>query len=223
MSEKELKRLYDIAWNSGATLEQLREQVKTQELKVDAVLHGLERTPENVAMIYRFIVSATDLSAATRQELCSILDSYFRTIWSKETADQFKTKNPLKDRYDCAGFIDIGGVGQRVANSQFLSKEPGPHLVAQHCSWGVVYAIQVLKVALDGIEVNVENVQKLNLSICRHWADDLDGFNRTNLGDESLLPPSLRLVRICMMKYLNELNVRLEYPANFGIFHELLL
>jgi hypothetical protein len=220
--EKELQRLYDIAWNVGATGEQCRERTKTPELKVDVVLHGLERTPENVSMIYKFIASATELSASTRQELCwGILEPYLRRVWSREGVDEFKTKYPLKDQYD-SNFINISDVEQRVKKSGFLNEDPGPHLVAKHCSWGVEYAIQVLKLALDGAEVSVENVQKLNLSICRYWADDLDGFNRTKLGDDSVLSASLRLVRICMMKYLNAKNIRLAYPADFGIFHELL-
>jgi hypothetical protein len=220
--EIELKRLNDVAWNTGVTSEQLLEQRKSPELRVDAVLDGLPRTPDNAAMLYKFIASATDLSAATRQELCFILDSYFRTTWSKETADEFKTKHPLKDEYEFdPNFINIPDVEERVRKSGFLNQS-GPHLVANPDSWGLEYAIQVLQTALGDIELNIETVQRLHMSICRHWSDVLNGFNRTNLGDDSLLSRELRLVRICSMKFANAKNIGLAYPADFGIFHQLL-
>lgn len=221
--EKELKRLHDVAWNVGLTLEQILEQKKSPNILVDAVLHGLPRTPDNVTTLYKFIASATDLSASTRQELCwGILLPFLEKVWSEDEAEAFKEKHPLRDGHD-PNFVNISAVENRVRKSGLLNEDPGPHLVSKECSWGLEYAIQVLRVALDGAEVNMDAAQQLNMSICQHWVVAVDGFNRTNLGDDSLLSRELRLVRICLMKFANTKQVRLAYPASFGAFHQLLM
>jgi hypothetical protein len=213
--EKELQRLYDIAWNVGAMGEQIREEKKLPELKVDAVLHGLERTPENVSMIYKFIASATELSASTRQELSwGILAPYLQRVWSKEAVDDFKKKYPLRDKAN-PDFIDVVELQGRMERSGLVTKEMP--------QWTDQFATKVLNEALGEIEISKENVQQLYYAICNHWKYQLNGVDRTDLGDPSVLPRSLQLVHICILKLTNSQNFKLEEPAEFGTIEILLM
>ncbi len=159
--EKELQRLYSIAWNVGVTGEQIREEKKLPELKVDAVLHGLERTPENVAMIYKFVASATELSASTRQELCwGILAPYLQKAWSKEAVNDFKKKYQLKDKAN-PDFIDVVELQARMERSGLVTEETP--------QWTDQFASKVLNEALGEMEISKENLQQLYYAICNHW------------------------------------------------------
>jgi hypothetical protein len=213
--EKELQRLYGIAWNVGVTGEQIREEKKFPEFKVDAVLHGLERTPENVSMIYKFVASATELSASTRQELCwVILAPYLQKAWSKEAVNDFKKKYPLKDKA-IPGFVDVVELQARMERSGLVTKETP--------QWSDQFATKVLNAALGEIEISKENVQQLYYAICNHWKYQLNGVERTEVGDPSVLPRSLQLVHICILKLANSLDFKLEEPAEFGTIEILLM
>jgi hypothetical protein len=213
--ETEMKRLYDIAWDTGATSEQLLEQKKSPDIKLLAVLNGIEKSADGVSKMYRFVANAIELPAATRQELCwGILAPYLRTVLSKDAVDEFQKKYPLKDGYD-PNFIDVNLVEQRIVQSGLLV----------NVMLSTKFAFRVLKTALgDPEELTEEDVQQLYYAICRHWKDDLDGLNRTTVGENNNpLPPGLQLVVSCVIVIANAKNLKIKEPADFNIMASILV
>lgn len=117
--------------------------------------------------------------------------------------------------------FNIREVESRIAKSSFVI-DLGPKTWVETSANGKPIENDLLQIALADLPVTDENVQQLHLSLCRFWAE-LGGLE-TNFRSRDRLSLSLRLLRICCIKYCNikQLPGGLSYPADFPAEAQLL-